>query len=292
MAKQNALELLRREHREVQQLFQRFEKATGKEQDKLCEQMVQALKTHTRIEEEVFYPYIRQATNRVDLIEEANVEHGTAKQLIADLESGRDGVHRHAVAKVLSEYVGHHIREEEDKIFPLVEKTGVDLDALGQELLAHEHGERGDVMQPRQSSGGGKAGFAAQAHSREEDDAYRQAVGNELSRSAQRAKWIYAPEEREDHHGQTLATRDPGVIRAWAEARGGRPATTPGGDAQNPRVLRFDFPDYDKGLQPVSWEAWCKVFEERGLVFLFQQHLKSGKQSNFFLLDSPQRENA
>lgn len=75
-------------------------------------------------------------------------------------------------------------------------------------------------------------------------------------------------------------------------ARGGKPATTPGGDPQTPRVLRFDFPDYDKGLQPVSWEAWFKVFEERGLVFLFQQHLKSGKQSNFFRVDSPQRENA
>jgi hypothetical protein len=144
------------------------------------------------------------------------------------------------------------------------------------------------------SASGASAGgqFAAQGHSREEDEAYREAVGGELGRSAQRAKWLYSANEREDHAGQTLATRNPEVIRAWAEERKARPATSPGGDAQQPRVLRFDFPDYDKGLQPVSWEAWCKVFEDRGLVFLFQQHMKSGKQSNFFRLDSPSREDA
>jgi Hemerythrin HHE cation binding domain len=261
---------------------------------------VQALKTHTRIEEEVFYPYIRQATQRADLVEEASIEHTSAKQLIAELESGHDGVHRHAVVKVLGDYVGHHIQEEEEKIFPLIEKTGVDLKALGEELLEHKQGRRGNVMQGSESGGAAgtsqrasaQSSFAAQAHSREEDEAYREAMGGELGRSAQHAKWIYARGENEDHHGQTLATRNPAVIKAWAEERRAKPATSPGGDTQNPRVLRFDFPDYDKGLQQVSWEAWCRVFEERGLVFLFQQHMKSGKQSNFFRLDSPQREDA
>lgn len=281
MARQNALEILRRDHREVQQLFHRFEQAGRQEQEKLCREMADALKTHTRIEEEVFYPYIRQATDAIELVEEASVEHGSAKQLIADLESGRDGVHRHAVVKVLAEYVGHHIREEEDKIFPLIEKTGVDLEALGQELIEH-----------RNSASGNGGGFAAQAHSREEDEAYREAMSGELGRSAQRAKWIYSPGEREDHEGQTLVTRNPAVIRAWAEERQAKPATSPGGDAQQPRVLRFDFPDYDKGLQQVSWQAWFDTFESRGLVFLFQQHMKSGKQSNFFRLDSPSREDA
>jgi hypothetical protein len=266
MARQNALELLRHDHREVQRLFHRFEQASGKEQEKLCRETVDALKLHTRIDEEVFYPYIRQATNCLDLVEEARVEHTTAKQLISDLESGRDGVHRHAVMKVLGEYVEHHIREEEEKMFPLVEKTGVDLAALGQELIEHRKGEHGTIG----ASGGvgGAASFATQAHSREE---------------AQRAKWVYY------RHGQTLATRNPAVIKAWADARNAKPATSPGGDRENPRVLRFDFPDYDKGLQQVSWDAWCRVFEERGRVFLFQQHLKSGKQSNFFQLDNPKR---
>lgn len=138
MARQtNAIELLRKDHRQVKAMFHRFENADEQEQEQLCRQMVDALKMHTRIEEEVFYPYIREASDRLDLIEEANVEHATAKQLIADLESGRDGVHRQAVVKVLGEYVGHHIQEEEEKIFPLVEKLGVDLEALGEELLEH-----------------------------------------------------------------------------------------------------------------------------------------------------------
>lgn len=141
----NALELLRKDHQEVRALFHRFEEAGEKEQDKLCRKIIDELKTHTRIEEEVFYPWLREASNRLDLLEEATVEHQAAKDLIAELESGGDGVHRQAVVKVLSEYVGHHIREEEEEIFPMVEKMGVDLDALGQELIEHKQGKRGDV---------------------------------------------------------------------------------------------------------------------------------------------------
>jgi hemerythrin-like domain-containing protein len=137
MSKQsNALELLRRDHRDVQAMFHRFEKAGEKEQDELCRQMIQALKVHTGIEEEVFYPYVRESTGRADLLEEASVEHTAAKNLIAELESGKgDGLHQRAVVKVLGEYLSHHIREEEEKIFPAVEKSGVDLEALGQELM-------------------------------------------------------------------------------------------------------------------------------------------------------------
>ncbi len=121
----------------------------------------------------------------------------------------------------------------------------------------------------------------------------KQAAKSEgLSPSTQRAKWIESVGEREDHEGQTLATRNPEVIKAWAEERKATPATIPDNDAEEPRVLRFDFPGYDDGLKEVSWDAWLGVFERRRLVFLFQQHLKSGKQSNFFRLDSPEREDA
>jgi hemerythrin superfamily protein len=147
MARQaNAIEMLRKDHREVEDLFEKFESADEQEQEELCRQMVDALTEHARIEEEVFYPYLREASDRIDLIEEANVEHATAKQLIAELESGENGVHRQAVVKVLGEYVGHHIREEEENIFPLVEEMGVDLYALGEELLEHREG-RGAVGQ-------------------------------------------------------------------------------------------------------------------------------------------------
>jgi hemerythrin-like domain-containing protein len=234
----NALELLRRDHEEVQQMFHRYASASGSEQDRLCSEMVEALRMHTRIEEEVFYPYVRAASGRQDLVEEANVEHEASKTLIDDLESGHDGLHRQAVVKVLTEYLGHHIREEEERIFPLIESSGIDLDALGEELLEHRR------------------------------------------------------RRHEEHPGQTLATRDPTVIKSWADERGAKPATAPGDDPANPRALRFDFPNYDKSLQEVSWDAWCRVFEERGLVFLYQEHLKSGKQSNSFRLDRAKREDA
>ena len=300
----NALQVLRHDHRELQGMFHKFEKAQEREQEQLCREMVEALKMHTRIEEEVFYPYLREATGDEELFEEARIEHGTADQLLRDLENGPDGVHRHALVKVLGEYVGHHIREEEDRIFPLVEKIGVDLDALGEELMEHREGRGGLIAHRDEGASGGRADGAARREAREEADRPHHAKSHSaaedrkfvekhrkgLSKSTQRAQWIESPEGKEDHPGQTLATRSVEVIKAWADERNAKPATSPGGDTESPRVLRFDFPDYDKGLTHVSWDAWAKTFEDRKLVFLFQQHMKSGKQSNFFRLDSPERE--
>lgn len=114
-----------------------------------------------------------------------------------------------------------------------------------------------------------------------------------LSRSTQRAKWIASARDHEDRPGQTLVTRDHDVIRQWAEARGGEPATVARRGGERPRVLRFNFPGYGgASLQSISWEDWFRTFDERGLVFLFQEHMGNGRTSNFFRLDSPQREAA
>ena len=76
-----------------------------------------------------------------------------------------------------------------------------------------------------------------------------------------------------------------------AEARKARPATYPGSDTERPLALRFDVPGFDKNLQELSCDAWAKTFEERRLVFVsFQETQRDGKQSNFFILDSPDRE--
>lgn len=101
------------------------------------------------------------------------------------------------------------------------------------------------------------------------------------------AKWIYTCDDEPDHAGQTLATRNPDVVRAWAEARGGVPATFDG-------ALALDFPHdgsgADSGLQAVAWAQWLDAFQERELVFLHQETLANGRQSNFFRLDLPDRQ--
>lgn len=112
-----------------------------------------------------------------------------------------------------------------------------------------------------------------------------------LSPSTLRAKWIHKPDEHEDRPGQTLATRSVDVIQAWAKARKARPATVARKGEERPRTLRLDFPDYEEGrLQPVSWDDWVRTFQQRDLVFLYQEHRRNGGESNFFRLDSPRRE--
>jgi hypothetical protein len=96
----------------------------------------------------------------------------------------------------------------------------------------------------------------------------------------------------EQHPGQTLTTKDPEVIRRWAEARDATPATVPGTEHDgHPGVLRFDFPGYggDK-LEHISWDDWLGVFRDRDLTFVYQEHKKDGAESNFFRLTNPDRE--
>ena len=112
--------------------------------------------------------------------------------------------------------------------------------------------------------------------------------GDKLSDTTKRAKWMHSPDETEEHAGQSLATRDHEVIKHWAEERQAMPGTEHDG---HPGVLRFDFPGYGgQDLQRISWDDWFRTFDERDLVFVFQQHKKDGDQSNFFMLDSPHRE--
>ncbi len=129
---------------------------------------------------------------------------------------------------------------------------------------------------------------------RDEDRKYLDKYGDKLSNSTQYAQWISSTKEHEDHHGASLVTRNHDVIKKWAENRGAKPATVPGTEHDDHLgVLRFQFPGYGgSNLEEVSWDDWFKTFDSRDLVFLFQEHLKSGDQSNFFRLESPHREDA
>lgn len=138
----------------------------------------------------------------------------------------------------------------------------------------------------------GRGGAERQAAPRAGGRATR-VSGGMPAKGAARAKWVASTQDHEDRPGQTLATRDHAVIRQWAEARGAEPATAGRGHGGRPRTLRFDFPGYGgKSLTPVSWDDWFRTFDERDLVFLFQEHLSNGRTSNFFRLDNPQREAA
>jgi hypothetical protein len=111
----------------------------------------------------------------------------------------------------------------------------------------------------------------------------------QLSESTKRAKWIHSTDEHQDHAGQTLATRNHDAIRQWAEQRNAMPATVEGtAHDGRPGVLRFDFEGGSK-LKRIDWEDWFQSFDQRDLVFLYQEQLKNGKQSNFFRLDNPGR---
>ncbi len=157
---------------------------------------------------------------------------------------------------------------------------------------AHEEREHGAHGTTGAHKGSAKTHHEWQTGKLSADDRkYLEQHGDELSRSTQRAKWIGSPDEHEDHPGQTLATRSHDVIQQWAEERKAVPATIAGNDANTPRVLRFNFPGYGgQSLRQISWDAWFKPFDARDLVFVFQQHQKAGNQSNFFHLDSPDRE--
>jgi hypothetical protein len=125
-----------------------------------------------------------------------------------------------------------------------------------------------------------------------EDKKFLDKYADKLSNSTQYAKWISNKDEHEEHNGQSLVTRSHEVIMKWAEEREAVPATVPGtehGDQLG--VLRFNFPGYGgRELKEVSWDEWFKTFDARDLVFVFQEHMKNGNQSNFFRLDNPKRE--
>jgi hypothetical protein len=138
----NAIQLLKQDHREVEDLFEQFEKASGDgKKEKLARQICTELKVHAMIEEEIFYPALRGKIDDDD-IDEAYVEHDGAKVLINDIEAGSsDDQFYEAKVKVLKEEIEHHIKEEEkqsDNIFSQARKTDVDLDALGEQMAARK----------------------------------------------------------------------------------------------------------------------------------------------------------
>lgn len=139
---QDAIALLKADHRQVADWFEQFEKArTDDRKLSLATQICDALTVHTTIEEEIFYPAFLEATEDKDLHHEAEVEHDGAKKLIAEIEaSGPDDDYYDAKVKVLSEMIKHHVKEEEQPggMFAEARKSDMDLDALGEQMAARK----------------------------------------------------------------------------------------------------------------------------------------------------------
>ena len=134
----DALALLTRDHDEVKRMFKEYEGLKDRSsaaRQALAAQICNALTVHTQVEEELFYPAVRDALDDDDLMDEADVEHEAAKNLIAEIEEmNPDESHYDAKVKVLGEEIEHHVKEEEEKMFPKVRKTRLDLRALGVEM--------------------------------------------------------------------------------------------------------------------------------------------------------------
>jgi hemerythrin superfamily protein len=134
---QEATALLRADHKLVDTLFEQYESARSQTKKKtLVEQICLELTVHAQIEEEIFYPQVKKVLKDDELIPEAVVEHATLKDLIAQLQEGEPGDEMFdAKVKVLSEYVKHHVKEEQNEIFPKVKSSKLDLYELGEQLL-------------------------------------------------------------------------------------------------------------------------------------------------------------
>lgn len=139
-AGEDAIALLTADHAEVAEWFDAYEDATSdKDKAALSAKICLALTVHARIEEELFYPPSRDATKDGDMIDEALVEHAGVKDLIAQIESMKVGDDLYdAKINVLSEYVKHHVKEEEEQLFPEVQSTKLDLREVGAKLAARK----------------------------------------------------------------------------------------------------------------------------------------------------------
>lgn len=146
-SEKDACDLLDADHRAVKKMFKEYEELTGsrarsaaqKKMD-LARQICHELTVHAQIEEEIFYPALREVLKDTDMLAEAEVEHQSAKDLIAQIESMPEADEMFdAKVKVLGEYIDHHVKEEKNEIFPKARSARkLDLIAMRDELQARK----------------------------------------------------------------------------------------------------------------------------------------------------------
>jgi hemerythrin superfamily protein len=132
----DAIALLRADHKKVSSLFADFDKArSAKRKKELVDEICTELEVHTTIEEEIFYPAVKAALEDRELVPEATVEHSSVKDLIAQVKDAEPGDEMYdARVKVMGEFVKHHVKEEQNEMFPKVKASRLDLKLLGQQM--------------------------------------------------------------------------------------------------------------------------------------------------------------
>jgi hemerythrin-like domain-containing protein len=144
-----AINMLKEDHDRVEKAFKEFEKLDREDTEtvrQLVATVCEELKIHTTLEEEIFYPAVREAIDDEDLMNEASVEHETAKMLIEQLENMQpDDPNYYATFTVLGEYVMHHVEEEEKEMFPAAKKTDLDFESLAQQMKERKEELAGEM---------------------------------------------------------------------------------------------------------------------------------------------------
>ncbi|WP_194715150.1 hemerythrin domain-containing protein [Noviherbaspirillum soli] len=148
VSRTDAIALLTADHKRVKKMFKQFDKikedGTSADKQALAQQICAELTLHAEVEEQIFYPATREAIDDDDMLNEAEVEHASAKDLIAQIESGDPSDPLwDAKVSVLGEYVDHHVQEEEEEMFRKARKAKMDLEALGQQIAAMKQSRDG-----------------------------------------------------------------------------------------------------------------------------------------------------
>lgn len=149
----DAVDLLDADHIAVKKLFDQYNKlaqsdAPAPERKAIADRICFELSVHTQLEEEAFYPPVRQATGEDDMMDEADVEHDGAKKLIAEIAAMEpDASHYDAKVKVLGEMIDHHVAEERGKMFPKARQSDLDLVALAAQLKERKQQIQNELSQ-------------------------------------------------------------------------------------------------------------------------------------------------
>jgi hemerythrin-like domain-containing protein len=149
----DVLDILTEDHNKIIQFFDEFRRIQACADDETKQTLVEVTCTelviHAQVEEEFLYPALGDALEEPSMIDEAIVEHIVARQMIGEIESMHPSDHLFdAKFNVLGEYVRHHIQEEQDKLFPRIRRSGIDLEALGADILQRRKDLRNEFGMP------------------------------------------------------------------------------------------------------------------------------------------------